>query len=80
MDRAHRLGQTKQVTVYRLVTKGTIEEKILNRAREKSEVYDLNCFYLWYHYHLSFVLFCREDKLLKVLMSKSLYKMHLAVC
>lgn len=35
MDRAHRLGQTKQVTVYRLVTKGTVEEKILNRAREK---------------------------------------------
>ena len=38
MDRAHRLGQTKQVTVYRLVTRGTVEEKILNRAREKSEV------------------------------------------
>ena len=37
MDRAHRLGQTKQVTVYRLVTKGTIEEKILNRAREKAK-------------------------------------------
>jgi DNA helicase INO80 len=38
MDRAHRLGQTKQVTVYRLVCKGTIEERILERAREKSEV------------------------------------------
>lgn len=38
MDRAHRLGQTKQVTVYRLVVKGTIEERILQRAREKSEV------------------------------------------
>ena len=38
MDRAHRLGQTKQVTVYRLVTKGTIEERILQRAKEKSEV------------------------------------------
>ena len=38
MDRAHRLGQTKQVTVYRLVCKGTIEERILQRAREKSEV------------------------------------------
>ena len=38
MDRAHRLGQKRQVTVYRLVTKGTVEEKILNRAREKSEV------------------------------------------
>ncbi|KAK3855430.1 hypothetical protein Pcinc_038167 [Petrolisthes cinctipes] len=38
MDRAHRLGQTKQVTVYRLVCKSTIEERILQRAREKSEV------------------------------------------
>ena len=38
MDRAHRLGQTKQVTVYRLVVKGSIEGRILQRAREKSEV------------------------------------------
>lgn len=38
MDRAHRLGQTKQVTVYRLICKGTIEERILQRAKEKSEV------------------------------------------
>ena len=38
MDRAHRLGQTKQVTVYRLICKGTIEERILERAREKSEI------------------------------------------
>ncbi|KAL0603056.1 LOW QUALITY PROTEIN: Chromatin-remodeling ATPase INO80 [Plecturocebus cupreus] len=37
MDRAHRLGQTKQVTVYRLICKGTIEERILQRAKEKSE-------------------------------------------
>ena len=38
MDRAHRLGQTRQVTVYRLIVKGTIEERILQRAKEKSEV------------------------------------------
>ncbi|XP_038597218.1 chromatin-remodeling ATPase INO80 isoform X2 [Tachyglossus aculeatus] len=38
MDRAHRLGQTKQVTVYRLICKGTIEERILQRAKEKSEI------------------------------------------
>lgn len=38
MDRAHRLGQTKQVTVYRLICKGTIEERMLQRAREKSEI------------------------------------------
>ncbi|XP_048477977.1 chromatin-remodeling ATPase INO80 [Plutella xylostella] len=38
MDRAHRLGQTKQVTVYRLICQGTIEERITQRAREKSEI------------------------------------------
>lgn len=40
MDRAHRLGQTKQVTVYRLICQGSIEERILQRAKEKSEVRD----------------------------------------
>ena len=40
MDRAHRLGQTKQVTVYRLICQGTIEERILQRAKEKSEVWN----------------------------------------
>jgi TATA-binding protein-associated factor len=29
MDRAHRIGQKKVVNVYRLVTKGTLEEKIM---------------------------------------------------
>ena len=43
MDRAHRLGQTKQVTVYRLIVKGSIEERILQRAREKSEVRKHSC-------------------------------------
>ena len=38
MDRAHRLGQTKQVTVYRLITRGTIEERIRKRAMQKEEV------------------------------------------
>src|SRR5258706_4222814 len=32
MDRAHRLGQTKVVNVYRLITKGTLEEKIMGYA------------------------------------------------
>jgi len=45
MDRAHRLGQTKQVTVYRLICKGTIEERIVQRATEKSEVSRLALFY-----------------------------------
>ncbi|KNC99451.1 uncharacterized protein SPPG_05689 [Spizellomyces punctatus DAOM BR117] len=38
MDRSHRLGQTKQVTVYRLITAGTIEERILMRARQKDQI------------------------------------------
>lgn len=38
MDRAHRLGQTKQVTVYRLLTKGTIEERMRDRAKQKEQV------------------------------------------
>jgi len=34
-DRAHRIGQTKVVTVYRLVAAGTIEEKILELKAKK---------------------------------------------
>jgi DNA excision repair protein ERCC-6 len=30
-ERAWRLGQTREVVVYRLITKGTIEEKIYER-------------------------------------------------
>lgn len=41
MDRAHRLGQTKQVRVYRLITKGTIDERIVKLARNKKEVQDI---------------------------------------
>ncbi len=35
MDRVHRIGQTRQVTVYRLVCGGTVEERILTRAHQK---------------------------------------------
>ncbi len=34
-DRAHRIGQTRPVTVYRLVTEGTVEEKILELHGKK---------------------------------------------
>lgn len=35
MDRAHRIGQTKQVHVFRFVTENAIEEKVLERAAQK---------------------------------------------
>ncbi|KAJ8085234.1 chromatin remodeling complex Adenosinetriphosphatase [Marasmius tenuissimus] len=35
MDRAHRIGQTKQVYVFRLITEGSVEERMLERAAQK---------------------------------------------
>ncbi|CCC71430.1 hypothetical protein NCAS_0H01200 [Naumovozyma castellii] len=35
MDRAHRIGQKRQVKVFRLVTDNSVEEKILERATQK---------------------------------------------
>lgn len=37
-DRAHRIGQTKVVNTYRLIAKGTIEEKILELSAKKREL------------------------------------------
>jgi superfamily II DNA or RNA helicase len=34
-DRAHRIGQTKQVCVFRLITESSVEEKVLERALQK---------------------------------------------
>lgn len=34
-DRCHRIGQTKPVVIYRLVTRGTIDERIIERATAK---------------------------------------------
>ena len=34
-DRAHRIGQKKQVRVFRLISEGTVEERIVGRAESK---------------------------------------------
>lgn len=38
MDRAHRIGQTKPVIVYRLATRGTVEETLLLKADSKRKL------------------------------------------
>ena len=37
-DRAHRIGRLNDVYVYKLVTKNTIEQRILRRAQQKKSV------------------------------------------
>lgn len=37
-DRAHRIGQTRPVTVYRLLTRGTVEEKVVRLQQRKREL------------------------------------------
>ena len=39
-DRAHRIGQTKKVFVYRLITKGSVEEKIMKLKERKRDLVD----------------------------------------
>lgn len=38
MDRCHRIGQTKPVMVYRFISKGTVDEKILKMASGKRKL------------------------------------------
>ena len=40
VDRTHRIGQTKSVHAYRLVTAGTIEEKIQALQEKKQQLFD----------------------------------------
>jgi non-specific serine/threonine protein kinase len=37
-DRAHRIGQTRVVTAYKLITRDTVEEKILELQAKKKEL------------------------------------------
>ncbi|WP_197429993.1 DEAD/DEAH box helicase, partial [Auraticoccus cholistanensis] len=39
VDRAHRIGQTRNVVVYRLVSAGTVEEKVMELARRKAALF-----------------------------------------
>ena len=38
LDRAHRIGQTRVVTSYKLIARGTVEEKILSLQSRKREL------------------------------------------
>ena len=37
-DRAHRIGQSRVVTAYKLITRGTVEEKILALQQRKRDL------------------------------------------
>jgi non-specific serine/threonine protein kinase len=39
-DRAHRIGQTRPVTVYRLLTRDTVEERVRRMQERKRAVID----------------------------------------
>ena len=51
-DRAHRIGQKREVLVLVLVSAGTIEQVILDRAQQKKEI-DAKVIQAGYH-------FCRK--------------------
>ncbi len=40
IDRAHRIGQTRKVLVYRLIAQGTIEQKVMALKGRKAQLFD----------------------------------------
>lgn len=40
IDRAYRIGQTKKVNIYRIITKGTVEEKIIHLQQSKKDLFE----------------------------------------
>lgn len=40
VDRTHRIGQTRNVMVYRMVSHGTIEEKVMKLKEQKAKLFD----------------------------------------
>ena len=40
IDRVHRIGQKKQVFVYRMMTQGTVEERIQQLKQQKRELFE----------------------------------------
>ncbi|KIH50718.1 helicase protein [Ancylostoma duodenale] len=61
IDRAHRIGQTRKVNVYRLITQGTIEDKVMSLHKFKQDTADVSfwfffCMFLAYfgRLHLPF--------------------------
>ncbi|VDL83260.1 unnamed protein product [Nippostrongylus brasiliensis] len=40
IDRAHRIGQTRKVNVYRLITQGTVEDKVMSLHKFKQDTAD----------------------------------------
>lgn len=39
IDRTHRIGQTQQVFAYRLITRNTVEERVLELQQSKRDLF-----------------------------------------
>lgn len=60
-DRAHRIGQTKPVLIFRLVSAHTVETKIMQRATEKRKLEALVIAKGSFAYHCCGVLCLKTD-------------------